>query len=182
MYQLRQTTEFIDNAIGIDPDNCGCTDCLVGNSIPASNTGMIQDLVNAHLNAGRKIINRASAPLVIYRDENGAGKWFWTYGYGHTVIPEDRNRPVEYMDSDPILVIHTAYCVCGGCETGMSIPAEEGEKFTDVYNNHIENHIPLYNETGSTLIVGKSYGDFNYSIITIDTPMSESVDIINDRW
>jgi len=26
-------TDFIDNAVGIDPPDCGYTDCLIGNSV-----------------------------------------------------------------------------------------------------------------------------------------------------
>lgn len=178
MYEIPETTEFTGNAIGIDPDNCGCTDCLVSNSVPANDTDMVQKIVNAHLNAGRKIINRTSAPMVIYRDRNGEGKWIWIYGYDFTVIPEDHNRVDEYYNSNPINIIHAEYCACGGCEAGMSTPAEQGAAFTEAYDTHINNHIPMYNESGSVLIVGKSYSDDDYTVMAIDTPMPDSVEVI----
>jgi hypothetical protein len=30
----REETDFRENGVGIDPEGCGCTDCIVGNSIP----------------------------------------------------------------------------------------------------------------------------------------------------
>lgn len=63
---LPKTTDFIDNAIGIDPSGCGCTDCLVRNSIPLDHTSDIEELVRAHFMTGRKIVNRSSSTLAIY--------------------------------------------------------------------------------------------------------------------
>lgn len=63
---LRHTTDFIDNAIAIDPTDCGCTDCIVGNSIPLHDTYNLELLAMMHFATGRKIINRSSRTLLIY--------------------------------------------------------------------------------------------------------------------
>lgn len=67
---LRTDTDFIDNAIAIDPDNCGCTDCIVGNSIPLHDTYNLELLAMMHFATGRKIINRSSRTLLIYINKN----------------------------------------------------------------------------------------------------------------
>lgn len=181
MYELPQITEFNDNAIGIDPEGCGCTDCIVGNSIPEDNTDMVQKLVNAHLNAGRRIINRTSSNIIVYRDQNGEGKWLTTYGYNPAVITEDHHRPVEYDEADPIIILHSEYCACDSCEAGTTIPAESFEAFEEAYNRHVDQHVPLYNESGSVLVILKSYHDGCYNIIPIETPMGDSVKVIAPR-
>lgn len=57
-FGLREQTDFIGDAIGIDPYGCGCTDCLVGNSIPLDNEWRMGQLAKAAA-AGRQVINRS---------------------------------------------------------------------------------------------------------------------------
>lgn len=61
---MRDRTDFKDNAIGIDPRGCCCTDCVVGNSVPFSNKVAVKTIARQALR-GRRVINRSSIPLVL---------------------------------------------------------------------------------------------------------------------
>jgi hypothetical protein len=70
-YGLRIETDFIDDAIGVDPESCGCTDCIVGNSIRFDNEEQMARLAKAAAYGGRKVINRTSAPLALVENYVG---------------------------------------------------------------------------------------------------------------
>lgn len=79
---MRDRTDFKDNAIGIDPRGCCCTDCVVGNSVPFSNKVAVKTIAGQALR-GRRVINRSSIPLVLVWDrediievpEDAVDKW-----------------------------------------------------------------------------------------------------------
>lgn len=62
---IRDYTEFKHNAVGIDPAGCGCTDCIVGNSIPLDDFNL--DELAKQAMAGRALNNRTGLPLVLDR-------------------------------------------------------------------------------------------------------------------
>lgn len=64
-----EVTEFIDNAIGIDPVGCGCTDCAIGISIPWDYP-QLDDLAVAFIH-GRAIVNRTEGPIDVIIREDG---------------------------------------------------------------------------------------------------------------
>jgi hypothetical protein len=70
-YGLRVETEFIGNALGVDPSGCRCTDCLVGNSIPFDNTAKLSNLARDVAAGDRKAINRTNYSLVVVEDMYG---------------------------------------------------------------------------------------------------------------
>ena len=64
------TTDWPDNAIGIDPEGCGCTVCLVGASVPIDSP-RIHDLAQAAI-AGRAVRNRTDYALVLAERYDGS--------------------------------------------------------------------------------------------------------------
>ena len=63
-------TDWPDNALGVDPEGCGCTDCLIGASVPFDSPRMRQ-LAEAAL-AGRPIRNRTDYALVLVECFDGS--------------------------------------------------------------------------------------------------------------
>lgn len=59
---MKQQTCFNENAIGIDPSGCGCTDCILGDSIPLSE--WMDDLYKEVV-LGRPVVNRTSLRLCV---------------------------------------------------------------------------------------------------------------------
>lgn len=57
MKYIKDTTEFIDNAVALDPAGCRCTDCLTGDAYPEDLVDINEMALEAAL-AGRKIIDR----------------------------------------------------------------------------------------------------------------------------
>lgn len=55
--KLKDTTEFVDNAIALDPAGCACTDCIIGDAYPEDRVD-VDDLVREAALAGRYIIDR----------------------------------------------------------------------------------------------------------------------------
>jgi len=64
-----QDTEFQDNAIAIDPTGCGCTDCIIGDSIPldSPSSDALLDIVLRN----RPFINRTSVTVAIIELSDG---------------------------------------------------------------------------------------------------------------
>lgn len=68
-FGFRRVTDFTGDAIGIDPAGCGCTDCLVGNSVPVDSPKMAA-LARA-VAAGRKLVNRSGQHLALIERYTG---------------------------------------------------------------------------------------------------------------
>jgi hypothetical protein len=60
-------TDFVDNGVGIDPADCRCTDCIVGNSIPfnESNANKLAILAFQAKYQGRKIHSRLGSGVTV---------------------------------------------------------------------------------------------------------------------
>lgn len=65
---IKDFTDFTNNAVGIDPPGCGCTDCIIGNSIPLDYSWDMDELAKQAIR-GRPVINRTSMPLALVRSE-----------------------------------------------------------------------------------------------------------------
>lgn len=55
---LLDKTDFLENGFGIDPEGCGCTDCITGQSF---NVGDYR--IGLAVAAGRTLYNRSSVPV-----------------------------------------------------------------------------------------------------------------------
>lgn len=67
---IRSTTEFKENGFGIDPDGCGCTDCITGQAFHVSEVLRIKVAINQ----GRRLYNRSSQEVILpngYRLNDG---------------------------------------------------------------------------------------------------------------
>lgn len=58
---LPDTTEFPDNGIAIDPDTCGCTDCLTHQAVHPRDTWMLEEAIRD----GRVLINRTGHEVTL---------------------------------------------------------------------------------------------------------------------
>lgn len=72
---LLDRTDFVDNKIAVDPSDCGCTDCIVGNSIPLNNidSSKLAALAMEYTSRKREVINRTGYLLEPFNDGNRAG-------------------------------------------------------------------------------------------------------------
>lgn len=163
---LREETDFIGDAIGIDPTECGCTDCIVGNSIPLGQTQMIEELVRMHFEEGRKVIFRCGGAIVLYRSRNGEYKWEPLYSEDliqHDVISPEQQE-YDYMVGEGTIVIEDTFprpegTVDVGDRQGMALLVE---------NHFVEGEI-IINRTKETLVVYRTaYGEFQHVSINAD--------------
>lgn len=180
MSSLKRITCFTNDAIGIDPAGCGCTDCIVGDSIPADHAGSIQELIEEHFNEGREILNRDYYNIVIYLDEEGNGAWEYHEGENLDILPMDTFRYEEYnaLDRNPIVIIHPPAHRCETCQSGESIPADTSAKFDEAYLRHRTQAASLYNESGHILLVAKGYTEPVYTVSTIDAHDEYSIEVL----
>jgi hypothetical protein len=163
---LREETDFIGDAIGIDPAECGCTDCIVGNSIPLGDAHLIEELVRAHFEEGRKVIFRCGGAIVLYRSRNGEYKWQPLYSEApvqYDVISPEQHE-YDYMDGEGTIVTEDAFprpesTIDVGDSQGMERLVEE---------HFVEGEI-IINRTKETLIVYRTaYGEFRHVSISAD--------------
>lgn len=59
---LRIETDFKENGFGIDPEGCGCTDCLVGNSF---NEEFHDYRIKEAIRQGRTLYNRTGHEVIL---------------------------------------------------------------------------------------------------------------------
>lgn len=150
---LPDTTDFIDNAIAIDPATCGCTDCIVRNSIPLDDTSAIEELVRLHFMTGRKIINRSSRTLAIY-------------------LTSDAQAVVEVLEcSGPVIdtLAPDAYSEASYAFYASSEDAPEDETakvvaldsyqidIDEAVEDYYHNNASVVNRTASTLVLYRDY-------------------------
>lgn len=67
---LRIETEFEGNAFAIDPEGCGCTDCITGQAFHPSDEWNLKKV----LAQGRELINRTGHEVILpngFRLDNG---------------------------------------------------------------------------------------------------------------
>lgn len=132
-------TDFIDNAIGIDPPDCGCTDCIVSNSIPASQLMSNADALyhDVGLN-GRRIVDRNhgdrdSSELVFDTSVNHRGETV----VDDVVLKEDLRNDVESAARE--------------AGTGYSFTVKktraEANEYSDSENNYLMSQYDL-NDSG----------------------------------
>ena len=72
------TTGFKENGVGIDPAGCGCTDCIIGDSIPFNETNAKKLALLAFQvqNHDRKFYSRLGDDCMVMPVEDG-----WEYGF-----------------------------------------------------------------------------------------------------
>lgn len=172
---LREDTEFIGNAIGIDPSGCGCTDCIVGNSMP-SDDYKIDELIKAHLDGGRKIVNRTSGTIIMYKTGNGEYKMDVIGSTEVHFIPQDHSakEPTEYD-----IVFHSSSCACDDCSYyRSSLSLSDAISTSYALRRHFEDGETILNWTGYTLIAYKTW-EGSYAFAELDLSFdNETVSII----
>jgi hypothetical protein len=83
---ILRRTEFRGNAFAIDPDDCGCTDCITGEAFHPSDSRLC-----TAIQQGRTLINRTGHEVIL---PNG-----YRLDYGQSWHPRARN--------------HCPGCICG---------------------------------------------------------------------
>lgn len=150
---LPETTDFIDNAIGIDPAGCGCTDCIVRNSIPLDATSDIEELVRAHFMTGRKIINRSSSTLAIYVNASAEIVVEALECSGPVI---DTLAPDKY--SEAAYALYASAEDAEEDEQGQVVGLDSyGLDVDDAIEDYYQNNATLVNRTDATLILYRNY-------------------------
>lgn len=180
---LREETEFDGNAIGLDPSDCGCTDCIVGNSIPESDISSIRELLQEHFTEGRKIVNRTYASvLVAYKSADGE------YTYASLDLP-DRFAEIRVIEPEISDYDGESIVICensGDYEPNLRadedpdnvkvISSDNRGGITMAAEKHFRFSRRIANRTGKTLVFHKSYGEYGY--VALDVRRGTKVSII----
>lgn len=71
-------TGFVENGVGIDPPGCGCTDCIIGDSIPfdETNAKKLALLAFQVQYQGRRFYSRLGEDSMLMPVEDG-----WEFGF-----------------------------------------------------------------------------------------------------
>lgn len=97
-------TEFIGNAVGIDPADCGCTDCITGSSIPfnTGNASSLAELAAQVIHGQREFIVRLGGTLNVVRngDEYGFTDEMRSVVIGNTVAMAFNDQIVMVVNND----------------------------------------------------------------------------------
>jgi hypothetical protein len=180
---MLRETDFDDNAIGIDPADCGCVDCQVGNSIPESDISSIRELLQEHFTEGRKIVNRTYASiLVAYKSTDGV----YTYASLSLPDPSAEIRVIEpeasSYDGESIVICESS----GDYEPNLGadddpdnvkiISRDNRGGITMAIEKHFRFNRRIANRTPETFIFHESYGEYGY--VALDIRRGTQVSII----
>lgn len=156
---LREETDFIGDAIGIDPKGCGCTDCIVGNSIPLDQTHLIAELVRAHFEEGRRVIYRCGGAIVLYQSKNGEYKWEELYSeppVSHEVISPELEE-YNYMTGEGTIVTD------GSSSDEDTVDVDDRKSMERLVERRFVDGEIIINRTAATLLVYRTaYGEFRH--------------------
>ena len=75
---LRVKTDFRENGFGIDPEGCGCTDCLIGEAFHPSDTRKL----GAAIKQGRTLYNRTGHEVILPNGYRLGDDEVWQPGLG----------------------------------------------------------------------------------------------------
>lgn len=183
---LNDTTDFIGNAIGIDPSGCGCTDCIVGNSIP-EDSSYLDELLRAHVEEGRGIVNRTYARvLLVYKHRNGSYAYESLYISDNSpqidVIPEQEEYRDDYgfaiYDSYRRNAEYVVQSYCEDAEEVHAVDVNDEEAMKKAVEAHFQNGTELTNRTDGVLIVHESWGEYGH--VVVDAAYGSEVSVIQD--
>lgn len=180
---FREETDFTNNGIGIDPANCGCTDCIVGNSIP-ENDYRISELIQEHFTEGRRIVNRTySSVLVAYKSANGE----YTF---ESLSLSDPSAEVRVIEPEESSYDGEGIVICESDSDGYEpmiradddpdnvkvISVHDDEAMANAIEKHFRYNKSLVNRTYASIIAHESYGE--YGFVTINHRQGTEVSII----
>lgn len=58
---LHRKTDFKENGFGIDPEGCGCTDCIIGYAVHPSDEWKLEKMIRT----GRTLYNRTGHEVIL---------------------------------------------------------------------------------------------------------------------
>lgn len=179
---FREETDFDGNAIGIDPSTCGCTDCLIGNSIPEGDS-RIPELIREHFTEGRAIVNRTySSVLVAYKSAHGE----YTYESLSLSDPSAEIRVIEpeesAYDGEGIVICeyeaedYEPMLRAGDDPDNVKvISIQDDDAMARAIEKHFRFNKPLVNRCYETIVAHESYGEYGFVSITPRQGMEVSI-------
>lgn len=170
---LNEHTEFKGNAIGIDPAGCGCMECLTGSSIPEDSPYM-QELLQAHFNEGREILNRSNGSLAIYRSRSGEYRFESISSNELKSLPETGHR---WASDESGKILHDNGCSCDDCESGLTIPIDAGERLEEFLDGFLNDSIELINNTHGYLVIFRTW-DGSVSVSEYDVASESDITVL----
>lgn len=166
---LPDETQFIGNAIGIDPSGCGCDGCTDGSSIPEDDTAHIAELIEEHFTQSREIINRTGSAIVVYQSRRDEYEFSYLPESGHFEV-EVINQHDGYFDdlNQPFTVVRDSYTPPEVDITAVDVHNDEELKM--LIEKHFREGVEIINRTSETLVVYRTgYGESGYLSVDADT-------------